>query len=254
MLTKCLLLLTLAALAGPALPIQPSTGMVLGVVEDSEGRGLPDVQVLFVGVRSPVMTDSLGRFRVGPLKPASYVVQFRRLGFEGVTHVAQVVAADTLRLAVEMQGNVDQLAAVKITGESMSERLTRVGFVHRRSDGAVPSSRFITRAEFAARPPLNMNELLRRMGGFDTRCVQPTVYVDGTLFAAPVAAQTVPNKVPKRKDMFFSEGFTPPSPLDGIPPLVVDAVEVYTGPSEVPLEFKAAGRGFSCVVLVWTRS
>ncbi len=230
---------------------QPAVSLILGVVADSTGRGVPDVQVLLVGVLNPVVTDSLGRFRLGPLKASSYVIQFRRLGFEGVTHVAQLLAADTLRLAIELQPVANQLATVNVTGESVSERLSRVGFVRRRADGAVPASRFTTRAEFDKRPPLTMTELLRRMGNFPSRCPSPTVFVDGALLGSSVPLP--PPSTPRRKDQFLSDGPPPPPAIDAIPPVTVEAVEVYLGPAEFPLEYKPAGRGFSCLVLVWTR-
>ena len=44
-----------------------------------------------------------------------------------------------------------------------------------------------------------------------------------------------------------------PNPLDLIPLNTVDALEVYTGPSEIPLEFRGAFRQARCAVVVWTR-
>ena len=43
------------------------------------------------------------------------------------------------------------------------------------------------------------------------------------------------------------------SQLDQIPVNNVEAIEMYTGPSEIPVEYNAAFRQARCVIVVWTR-
>lgn len=248
----CVLALSLCAATHP---LASQSALVLGAVEDSTGRGIPQVQISILGVAAASVSDSAGRFRFGPLRPSTYILQFRRLGYTPVTAMADLTTTDTLRLAIELAPAATSLATVNVTATSTDRKLEQVGFVRRRMDGTVPPSRFITRAEFEARPPLTMTELLRRMGGFDTRCQRASVYVDGALLAKDPPRDSIVNAKGKRVPADgFGEGMKRPNSIDAIPPTIVGAVEAYTGPAEIPLEFKAAGRGFECVVLVWTRA
>ena len=230
------------------------SAVVLGAVEDSTGRAIPSVQVAILGMSLLGTTDENGRFRIGPLKPTTYMLQFRRLGYTPVTAMADMSATDTLRLAIEMTPAATTLATMNVTATSTDRKLEQVGFVRRRMDGTVPPSRFITRAEFEARPPHTLSDLLNRMGGFGQRCTKAVVYVDGAMMASdPPKDSILDAKGRKRPADGFGDGMKRAPAIDIIPPMTVGAVEVYTGPSEIPLEFKAAGRGFECVVLVWTR-
>lgn len=222
--------------------------LIVGVVEDSVGRAIPDVQVLVVGRDTTWLSDARGGFRLGPLRAATYVLQFRRLGYGPVTHVVEVPAADTVRLAVELAPASATLATVRVVGESVAAKLDRVGFVRRRLDGTIPASRFMARAEFEHRPPLTMTELLGRMGPFRQRCEEVATFVDGVLMAS-----RPPPDSTEKKALQFGVSAKPPPLIDAIAPADVAAVEAYVSPAEIPLQYKAAGRGFDCVVLIWTR-
>ncbi len=224
------------------------TSLILGAVEDSAGRAIPDVQVTVMGSDALIYSDASGRFRLGPLRASTYLLQFRRLGFAPATALANVRAADTLRLAIELAVASTTLATVSVTAESSTAHLEQVGFVRRRRDATVPRSRFVSRAEFESRPPPTMSDLLRRMGSHSNSCPKQAIFVDGALLVPPLPT----DPKPKLADP-FGEAMKRPAPVDVIPPSSVDAVEVYLGPAEIPLEFKAAGRGFACVVLIWTR-
>lgn len=183
------------------------------------------------------------------------MLQLRRLGYAPVTAMADLTRSDTLRLSIEMTPSATTLATMNVTATTSSQKLEQVGFVRRRMDGTVPPSRFITRAEFQNRPPLTMTELLGRMGRINSRCPNPTVFVDGAMMADAPPRDSIINSKGKRVPAdAFGDGMKRLAPIDVIPPGVVDAVEAYAGPSETPLEFKAAGRGFRCVILVWTQA
>lgn len=248
-------LLLLLLTVGTATTVRAQTSVIIGAVEDSSGRAIPDVQVTLIGTPATGLSDAGGRFRVGPLRPATYMLQFRRLGYAPVTAMAELTRGDTLRLSIEMTPSATTLATMNVTATSTSQKLEQVGFVRRRMDGTVPPSRFITRAEFQNRPPLTMTDLLGRMGGVGARCANPTVFVDGAMMADEPPKDSVITIKGKRVPADpFGEGMKRLAPIDVIPPIMVDAVEAYAGPAETPVEFKAAGRGFRCVILVWTRA
>lgn len=245
---------SVAAQSSP--PRQPpsDSSLVLGVVEDSAGRGIPSVQISIVGQDVGGISDDNGRFRIGPLRAKSYIFQFRRLGYTPVTAVTDLSTADTLRLAIEMLAATTTLAAVEVKATSSDRKLEEVGFVRRRMDGAVPPSRYITRAEFERRPPFTMTELLDRMGGFSKRCLGASVYVDGALLAPDPPPDSITNSKGRRVPADgFGAAMKRSATIDIIPPSTVAAVEAYTGAAEIPLEFKTTRRGSSCVILIWTR-
>lgn len=230
------------------------SSLVLGVVEDSAERGIPSVQISIVGQNAAGISDDHGRFRIGPLRAQSYIFQFRRLGYAPVTAVTDLSTADTLRLAIEMIAATTTLAPVEVKATSSDRKLEQVGFVRRRMDGAVPPSRFITRAEFERRPPFTMTELLERMGGVSRRCLAASVYVDGALMASDPPPDSITNSKGKRVPADgFGAAMKRSATIDMIPPSSVAAVEAYTGPAEIPLEYKTTRRGSSCVILIWTR-
>lgn len=242
--------------AAQSTPTRPgsASALVVGVVEDSSGRGIPSVQVSIVGQNVVAVSDESGRFRFGPLPARSYIVQFRRLGYGPVTTVTDLKIADTLRLAIEMSAVTTTLAAVEVKASTTDSKLEQVGFVRRRMDGTVPPSRFITRAEFEKKPPFTMTDLLERMGGFSRRCQGASIYVDGAMLAADPPPDSITNIKGRRVPAdAFGSGMKRAASIDLIPPSTVAAVEAYTGAAEVPLEFKTTRRGSSCVILIWTR-
>lgn len=59
--------LVLACVLAPSRTVaQPA--LIVGVVEDSVGRAIPDVQVLVVGRDTTWLSDARGAFRLGPLR------------------------------------------------------------------------------------------------------------------------------------------------------------------------------------------
>jgi outer membrane receptor for ferrienterochelin and colicin len=102
--------------------------------------------------------------------------------------------------------------------------------------------RFITRDEIDKQHPIFVSDLLRtipglevvpRLGGNDVRSItgcRPAVYLDGIRY--PLMGETI--------DQIVS-------------PYELEGIEVYTHPSEVPVEFQ--GPGSDCgVIALWTRT
>lgn len=236
-------------------------GVILGAVEDSTGRAIPDVRVTVLGETGTLVTDASGRFQLGPVRGTTYLLQLRRLGHAAVTTVVTVRSTDTVRLDIELTPTATVLAPVDVTADPTTAKLERVGFLRRRLDPTVPASRFLTRAEFDKRPPLTVSELLQRMGAYTRRCPSgEAIYVDGALLAPPIPKDSVVRVRPSKNSPMLGPGgdglgsaLPPVSPVDMIPPKLAEAIEAYVGPAEIPLEFKAAGRGLQCVVLIWTR-
>lgn len=167
---------------------------------------------------------------------------------------AQSSGVDTIRRAPVV------LAPVVTSAEALSAKLIEVGFTHRRAHSGAPPSQFLTRLEIEKRAITDLGQLLRRMKGRSWGCGDGVLFIDGVLQATRIPereADTV-RYVPiesrgKGIPPVIAVPMPKPNPLEQIPVNSVDAIEVYAGPSEIPLEFKAAFRQARCVVAVWTR-
>jgi hypothetical protein len=152
------------------------------------------------------------------------------------------------------------MAPVVTTAEALAIKLDAVGFTRRRAHTGVPPSQFMTRFDIEKRGVIDLTQLLRRMKGRAWGCGGGVLFVDGVLMGTPIPDQE-PDTVKFMPSSSRGKGLpvvtaTPvpkPNPLDLIAVNTVDALEVYTGPSEIPLEFRGAFRQARCAVVIWTR-
>lgn len=172
------------------------------------------------------------------------------------TVVRDSVTGDTVRIQraplAPVITTADEIARKKVV-----TRLESVGFFRRRQYSGVPTSQFMTRETIEKHNVIDLSQLLRRVKGRGWGCAEGVLYVDGTLLAKPV------RDAPMDTTRFSLSRSGPPlvigtpmpisSQLDMIPLGTVEAIEVYTGPSEIPVEYNAAFRQARCVVVVWTR-
>lgn len=170
------------------------------------------------------------------------------------TRVAAQGPPDTVRV------QVTPLAPVVTAAEALKTKLDEVGFTHRKAYSGVPASQFLTRFDIEKRAVMDLSQLLRRMKGRAWGCGESVLFIDGVIQATPIPDKAV-DTVKFQPTDTRGKGMPPvvavpmpkANPLDMIPVNMVDALEVYVGPSEIPLEFKAAFRQARCVVAVWTR-
>lgn len=149
------------------------------------------------------------------------------------------------------------LAPVITTADEVKARLEDVGFYRRKKYAGVPSSQFVTRDIIEKHKVSDLSQLLRRVKGRGWGCADGVLFVDGALMAKPM------RDAPLDTSRFAMPRSGPPlvigtpmpisSQLDQIPVGTVEAIEVYTGPSEIPVEYSPAFRQARCVVVVWTR-
>lgn len=152
------------------------------------------------------------------------------------------------------------LAPVLTKAEALATKLDEVGFTYRRKYSGAPPSQFFTRDEIEKRAITELSQLLRRMKGRGWGCGGGVLFIDGILQSTPFpekefdTVRYVPTETRgKGIPAVVAVPMPKANPLDQIAVNSVDAMEVYAGPSEIPLEFKAAFRQARCVVAVWTR-
>jgi len=227
-------------------------GSISGVVEDSLGAHIAAVQVAVVGTNLSALTDAKGIFRFTSLRPATYTLTLRRLGYEPVTTQAVVRSSDTASLAIELRPLVVNIEPVVVTGNYTSPRLAASGFDRRRTGSTVPAAQYVTRADIEKRRPFALSQLLLRMNTQTKACIDATIYVDGNVQAPP--PRDPPTVVlTAREAAKLGPPSQRPNPLDQIPPEWVEGMEVYVGLAQIPAEFKAPGRTARCVIAIWTR-
>ncbi|MFI5281253.1 MAG: TonB-dependent receptor plug domain-containing protein, partial [Gemmatimonadales bacterium] len=166
-----------------------------------------------------------------------YVLVVRRLGFAPSSSVLQVAGGDTLRMSFALERIVNALDTVVVAEKQLSPRLTE--FEDRRKAGF---GHFVTQAEIDKRNPVYTADLLR---------VMPSVNVVSPARGGHVAV----NFRGRCAFKIFLDGIVFPSTnLDDLPsPRELAGIEVYSGPSTIPFQYKSISGSTCGVILVWTR-
>lgn len=235
------LLLPAAVAAAAALPAPAAAqgrGSITGTVTDAEtGRAVAEARVTVRGRKDPVATDSSGRFRLADVPPGTLILQVRKVGHADATRIVDVQAGATASVDVALN-TATSLGEVVVTGRPPSPKRFEE-FDFRRKNGR---GQYLGREEIEKSNAMNVPNLLRNMRGVKLQCSGITCNVR----------------------MARSEGVDCPPEywLDGRPnntfgPTIsvsdLQAVEVYTGPSEAPAEF-LSGNAACGIIVLWTKS
>lgn len=223
------------------LAAQSRTGGISGVVKDSAGVPIPDVEVTAIKLAKVVRTDTAGRFLISSLPPGSADFSFRRLAYSPVVLSVLIPADDTTDVAVTLG-----LTALQLTGVVVQEHAAHVrildAFESRRKQGI---GHFVTRAEIERRHPLLLSDMMRIIPGAEI------LMGENGRAALRFARVGRPNCPPQ----FFVDGIQVTGyNIDDMPPGDVEGVELYAGAAGLPPEFnRARGTSICGVVAIWTR-
>ena len=216
---------------------------LVGIVRDSAGRPVPDVELRLNGGEVRARTSDAGGFRIAAAPVGANRVAVRRLGF------APSLLDITLRA-----GRIDSLVvtltilAASLPGVTVEEdrnaysRRMLPGFWDRRERGF---GAFMTREEIEERNAHNFADLLRRFPSTNvvtingrqtvrmkrmtgTRDCPPQYFVDGMRIEAASPDEFIPQDV--------------------------EALEVYGGPATIPVQFAPRPFTYTCgAIIIWTR-
>ena len=107
---------------------QTTTGSIRGYVRGEGGVPIADAQV---SVRNPAMgltrgalTNESGSYNIPGLRPATYDVTVRRLGFTAQSRTVDVGIGQTISVDIQLATAATQLSAVVITTESAAQSKT----------------------------------------------------------------------------------------------------------------------------------
>lgn len=214
-------------------------GTIAGVVTAAEsGQPVAGARVTVRGRRTPVLSDSAGRYRLTELPPGTLILQVRAIGHADATRIVEVAPGAAVSVDVALS-DATQLREVVVTGRASETSRRFDDFELRRRNGR---GQYLGREEIERSNAMNVPNLLRNMRGVRLLCTGITCSVR----------------------MARSEGVDCPPEywLDGrpnnnfgptIPIADLQAVEVYTGPSEAPAEF-LSGNAACGIIVLWTKS
>lgn len=269
-----------ALLMGMSIAAPPLLGQgVRGHVVDSS-TGSPVVgalvTLLSVGgsVAVKVESDREGWFGM-TARPGEYLLRVQRIGYrEWLSPRFTLAAGEERELAARLTPSPVELPPAHVTGAPSTGRRPLAEFMRRRESGP---GKFTTRAEFQDWHPRQLTDVLMRMPGIrlvrnpcfmmdatnrGTACYNPRIQgADTRRFilrprGGPISFQQRGQAGEECGIVIYLDGRYVGNglslDLDFHPIDHVEAVEVYTGASEIPTEFNATGSACG-VIVIWTR-
>ncbi len=241
--------IVLVALASPA-----AAQSVSGVVREA-GTGEPiigaRVTLLADSLRreNVVIADSTGRFAFSPRTRGRYAVRAERIGFRPRSTAAFVLSDSLGELVIPLEAIAQRLSGVSSIGTGPRGLDFMRGFERRRLRGM---GSYMARDDIAQRGASVVTELLRGMIGME-------LMVDdaGNLIARTSRGErslSVSRDGPCKAPIYVDGIERVGESLDRmVSPANIEAIEVYSGASNLPVEFRQ-GDSACGVVFIWTRS
>jgi hypothetical protein len=230
------LLVLFTVCAAAELAGQTTTGTVRGRVVNESGAPVGGAEVRAVGTTLIVITSDSGVFRL-ELPPGPIVFAVRRLGYEPSTFLATLRPGPINGVTLVLQGMAQTLPGV-IVAEERGQMWLRT--FNERSE--TQQGTFIRRTEIEKSRARLTSDLLRRR--------VPSVQV---VMARGVARVYIRGNSARRCAPQLFVHATPYSgEVDDFSPDVVEAIEVYSGSSELPPELNI-GRAMCGAIVIWTR-
>ena len=219
-----------------------------GIVVDSAGTPIPEVNVSIPSLRRLAKTSPTGHFSFDRLRPETVELSVRRLGYEPKYVHAAVGASGLDSLVVLLQTTPASLPGVSVLASEFRRRQGIEDFHERRVRGL---GTYITRGEILARQTNRPTDLLRNTPGL--RVVQLRGSVQGVRFLTVTSISTGMGR--DCLPMIWVDGSKAPGmEIDAISARDIEGIELYNGPSTTPLQFSQAHSSTTCgTIVVWTR-
>jgi TonB-dependent starch-binding outer membrane protein SusC len=245
---------SLFLLAPVALEAQDETGGIRGQVVDARtGAPIPSAQVLVAGTTRGALTGRDGRFQVGELRPGTYEIEVRSIGFRAARTEVRVNPETFADVALELRLTAVPLDEVVATGQAgaVARRgiATSVATIETRELENAPVNTFsellqarapgVTVLPSGGMPGQGSRVILRGFGSLQ-RNVQPAIYVDGI-------------RIDNSGDTFMDQtsfGGHAWMGLDDIPAEDIERVEIVRGASAANLYGSEAAAG---VIQIFTK-
>ncbi|MBI2407643.1 MAG: carboxypeptidase regulatory-like domain-containing protein [Gemmatimonadetes bacterium] len=250
---RCALPVTLALclVGGGAWAQAPQSIIVYGAVRNAAGIALAGVEVRIEGTALRIMTSESGEYHLDSVPSGRVTVTARHPGFHPDTKRVTLRPGDTKKVLFTLEGIPEALDQVLITAR-MDSAVRLREFWGRRMLGL---GVFLTREDIEKRRAQHSFSLFQGIAGIQvvTMGGEPTKLVTTRRAATPARLRSAPGaECPMQyyvDGVFMSaEMFS----IDELTPDMIEAVEVFRGPSEVPVQFRQTDVDCGLVV-IWTR-
>ncbi len=236
---------TLPALAAVPLHAQRGTARIYGTVIDVRTQAIiANAQIVHLGDGRSVTSDSLGLYQFVGL--ASGLVKFmvRAPRYPAATFAVALTPGEQLERDVEVDATPPSVAGAQTLPEVKVDAPASLGarfadFEHRRLTGR---GQYLTGDEIAKTGASRLQEVIRTFRGVHVECGGGAgCFIRMTRAPMRCLPEYI---VDERVDNAFGPAVPAPD---------IQALEVYTGPADVPGEF--AGRNAGCgLIVIWTKS
>lgn len=214
------------------------------IVEASTGRPIVGALVVLDTMRQ--VTAAGGRFRFTAVHAGARTLHISHLGYEERVETLDLDTDDHVELLIPIA--IEPIALAPISVEMRSRRLLDVGYYDRAARG---HGIYITRADLEASQTTRVGDYLTRIPGVRRAFVNGEMSrIDmrgGRSISVPCDTQ------------FFVDGAaiaggaaTGAAVLESLAPQNVEAIEIYRGASETPIQFDF-GRTSCGAIVIWTR-
>ncbi|MCH7475903.1 MAG: carboxypeptidase regulatory-like domain-containing protein [Gemmatimonadetes bacterium] len=224
----------------------PGAFTLTGTVHDSV-TGDPIVGAgVFINTITSAITNDRGTFTVRGIPTGRVRVSARRVGYRPMSlELWTAERQSEVGLDVVLEPLPLRLSDIIVEGErTLFVTGPMTEFYRRRQEG---TGHYFTPAEIEERDPLFLTDLLRRVPG--VRVTQGSFMGDHTITLSGTRSIIRPcASVQVYIDGVRANGVN----IDAYPPSRVQAMEVYTRPSQIPPEFNAIG-SVCGVVAIWTK-
>lgn len=233
----------LSASAADLLAAQATATLAVTVRSSATDAPVPGARVSAIGTVVEGVTDATGRVLLAGLPAGSRVIDVRAPGHLPKRETAELADGGTHALSVEVDLGTVRLEGVAGTAQSTpgGRMLEANGFFDRQR---ATQGTFVTRADLERMRPRRTSDVVRRYANIKLDYDRfDRARVGSRRSAGPVWVC--------RATIYVNNMPAPGTELDDVNPDDIEAMEIYTGATESPPEFRAASH---CgLILIWTR-
>jgi hypothetical protein len=227
-------------------------GSLAGTVATPDGNPLALALVSVAGTKATALTGADGGFHLA-LAPGAFLVHVRMTGYGSVLLPVEVRRGETTEVRVTLVIAPVPLAPVEVEAARVPLPAMR-GFEERRAHG---NGHFFNRREIDRIQPRVFTDVLRRVPGIQ---VQPMTGPSGAGEVVRMSRTIGVTGTRACPVLYYVNGT--PFPVTGdvpinhyIAPEDIEAIEVYSGMSQIPPAFNSSLHNARCgVILIWTLS
>ncbi len=215
---------------------------LVGHVVDSSGVGLPGAEItLNKSDKIQAISGDSGEFRIPGVPPGTITFNVRRIGFEPASFTAVLKPGKVQRAKFALTATAQSLPVVNVA-DTASKTHWLDDFNRRLSTNR---GTFITRAQIEKQGARSGTDIVRSIPGIRLVPRRGGVGYQVLMTRGDGARPCVPQ--------MFVHNMPYSGTLDDFIAEDVEAVEVYTGVSEVPAELDKMGKTVCGAIVVWTR-